>query len=78
MSGEYLDLTMKFIILMVLATLIGACNTVEFYEKERLNDRLLVFDADPLASQMRQHMLTPREGSIGGFSSIGVGGCACK
>lgn len=58
--------------------LISACDTVAFYEKERLNDPAMQFDPDPLYSQMRQHMLTPREGAIGGFSSIGAGGCSCK
>ena len=65
--------TVAIIILML-----SGCNTVQFHEKEQLNDRLLQFDSDSLSAVMRQHMITPREGAIGGFSPVGAGGCSCK
>lgn len=72
-----LSIVSKLIIAAVML-FVSACDTVAFYEKERLNDPAMQFDSDPLYSQMRQHMLTPREGAIGGFSTIGAGGCSCK
>ena len=64
-------------LLVSLAALAG-CAEVQFHEKERLNDRIMSFDDDAAGAEMRQHMVTPREGAIGGFSSVGAGGCSCK
>jgi hypothetical protein len=64
------------VLLLLLA--LGGCSHVRFNEKERLADRQMQFDADPLAAELRGHILTPREGSIGGSSNIGAGGCGCN
>ena len=66
--------------LFLLASLVAleGCAEVQFHEKERLNDRIMSFDDDAAGAEMRQHMITPREAAIGGFSSVGAGGCSCK
>lgn len=55
-----------------------ACTPVLFNQKERLNDRIMNVQADPYGIEMRAHMILPREGSLGGFSTVGGGGCSCK
>jgi hypothetical protein len=66
------------LVLLVSMAVLEGCADVRFNEKERLNDRIMSFDDDSAAAEMRQHMITPREGTIGGFSSVGAGGCSCK
>ncbi len=63
---------------ILLATLGSGCANVRFNEMERLGDRTMIFDYDALARDLHAHVLTPREGSVGGFSSIGAGGCGCN
>src|SRR5438132_1524534 len=56
------------LLIMTIAALAGqGCTHVRFNEKERLADRTMIFDYDPLGAEMRGHILTPREGAIGGF-----------
>ncbi len=50
---------------------------VRFNERQRLDDRVMTFDHDELEAEMIGHVLAPREGSVGGFSAIGAGGCGC-
>ncbi len=54
-----------------------SCRNVRFYERERLSDRTMGFELDPLQAELREHVLTPREAAMGGFSSAGAGGCGC-
>jgi hypothetical protein len=64
--------------LLLLASLAG-CTHVRFNEKERLADRTMMFDYDFMGSEMRGHILTPREASLGGFTgTVGAGGCGCN
>lgn len=72
-----LTVCMRIVLAAVVIQAMG-CAEVAFHEKERLNDRIMSFDDDPAADSMRQHMITPREGAIGGYSTVGAGGCACK
>jgi hypothetical protein len=64
--------------LLVSMAVLEGCADVPFNEKDRLNDRIMSFDDDSAGTEMRQHMITPREGAIGGFSNVGAGGCSCK
>lgn len=67
----------------LLALLLGAlllasgCATVPAYQRERLLDRIVSFDADAKESARRLKALEAREGSTGGAGGAG-GGCACK
>jgi hypothetical protein len=55
----------------------GGCATVAPYERERLADRAMELDADPLWSEMEQHTHDYREGAAGGLGG-GGGGCGCN
>ena len=68
----------KIYFLMVLLMGSMGCASVQFHEKEFLNDRIMSLNPDPVGTEMRGHMISPREGAIGGFSSVGAGGCSCK
>ena len=69
-----------FILFATLGALAFAsgCTHVRFNEKERLADRTMIFDHDFVGAEMQGHILTPREGAIGGFYSVGAGGCGCN
>ncbi len=56
----------------------ASCVSVKVYEKERLADRTMVFDYNEIVSTLDVDVLAAREGSIGGFSYEGAGGCSCK
>ena len=68
----------KFLGLICLCLIFSSCTHVKFNERERLADRIMMFDANPLYAEMRGHVITPREAAIGGFSAIGAGGCGCN
>lgn len=55
----------------------AACTPVRFNERERLAQPDMVFDSDPLAAEMKGHIYTPREASIGGGAGD-AGGCGCN
>jgi Domain of unknown function (DUF4266) len=46
-------------------------------EREYLADRIMRFDSDPQAEAAEQHILTNREGAMGGGGTAG-GGCGCN
>jgi hypothetical protein len=58
--------------------LMSGCTTVRANQKQRLADPIMTFDHDQAQTEMMGHILTPREGAIGGFSSTGAGGCGCN
>lgn len=64
--------------ILLISIMLGGCTSVRFNQKQRLGDRTMIFDYDAAAAKMQGHILTPREGSIGGFSSAGAGGCGCN
>ena len=66
------------LILIVILLSCTACGKVEFQDRERLSDRIMIFDYDGLGADMAGHIMTPRQGTMGGFTSIGAGGCACN
>jgi len=68
----------KFFALGLLCLVFVSCTHVKFNERERLGDRIMIFDSNPLYSELRGHVITPREAAIGGFSAIGAGGCGCN
>lgn len=56
---------------------LSACKTVEFYEKERINDPAMKFDDSPTATHFLQKTTYSREGSVGGIGTGAGGGCGC-
>jgi hypothetical protein len=69
---------MKILMPLILIGVFSGCTSVRFNEKEQLGDRIMQFDFDHLGAEMQGHILTPREGAIGGFYAVGAGGCGCN
>jgi len=63
-------------ILALVAVLTG-CQTVEFYEKEQLNDATMLLEEDASEIHFLQKVLYSREGSVGGVGTGAGGGCGC-
>lgn len=55
----------------------AGCATVNPWQRGRLADPCMVFDADAVAAGYDAHWQESREGSTGGFGIQG-GGCGCK
>ncbi len=73
--------TMRTIILIVgvvtAAIAAGGCATVQPWQRGRLADPSMVFDADAAQVAYTTHWQEAREGASGGFGVQG-GGCGCK
>ena len=59
------------------ALLAAGCATVQPWQRGRLADSCMVFDADAAMATYMTHWQEAREGSMGGFGVQG-GGCGCK
>jgi hypothetical protein len=55
----------------------GGCATVQPWERGRLADRSMVFDADGEQVSYMTHWQEAREASAGGYG-VQSGGCGCK
>jgi hypothetical protein len=74
------NLTTRAIVLIIgaaAALAAGGCATVQPWQRGRLADPAMVFDADGSETAYMTHWQEAREGSMGGFGVQG-GGCACK
>lgn len=60
-----------------LALALGGCATVEPWQRSRLANPCMVFDANGAQLTFDTHWQTAREGAAGGFGIQG-GGCGCK
>ncbi len=63
--------------LLALSMLASGCSAVRAYQRERLADRIMSFQADARDAARRTKALEAREGSTGGNGGAG-GGCACN
>jgi len=63
--------------LLALLALATGCSTVRAYQRERLADRIMSFQAEARDAARRTKALEAREGSTGGNGGAG-GGCACN
>lgn len=63
--------------LALLAGIACGCATVPAYQRERLADPIVSFEADAKKNARLTKSLEAREGSTGGNGGAG-GGCACK
>jgi len=70
-------LRLRLFLLGALALGLASCNTVEFYELERLSDRVMQFDEGPAELHFHQKVHYSTEGSAGGIGSTAGGGCGC-
>src|SRR5262245_17482002 len=63
--------------LLLLAVLAGACATVQPWQRARLADPCMTFDADTGLVEYKTHWQESREGAAGG-DGVQAGGCGCK
>ncbi len=71
-------LTLAGALLSLLLAATGCATApVAAYQRERLADRIMSFDADGAENARRMKSFEAREGSTGGIGGAG-GGCACK
>ncbi len=76
MSGRIVRACLVLLVLVALQGLLVGC-AAQVYQRERLTDRIMSFDAEAKVSARRLKALEAREGSTGGAGGAG-GGCACK
>ena len=62
---------------MVALLMITACQTVRPYDRENLARPVMALDPEAGPFALHQHVLSTREGSVGGFGG-GGGGCGCN
>ena len=70
-------LATRLALLALLATIPAACKTVRPYERENLARPVMALDPEPGPFALQQHVLSTREGAVGGFGG-GGGGCGCN
>ena len=59
------------------AALAGGCATVQPWQRARLADRCMMFDADASQTGYMTHWQEAREAAAGGYG-VQSGGCGCK
>ena len=64
-------------LLALLGLASGCSGAVRAYQRERLTDRIMSFQADAKLNARRMKTFESREGSTGGGGGAG-GGCACN
>ena len=68
---------LAFILAMAAAFAAGGCAAVQPWQRGRLADRCMIFDADSGQVGYMTHWQEAREGSSGGYG-VQSGGCGCK
>jgi hypothetical protein len=64
-------------VILTAALVAGACATVQPWQRGRLADPAMAFDADASQTSYMTHWQEAREGAAGGFG-VQSGGCGCK
>ena len=59
------------------ASVAAGCATVQPWQRGRLADRCMIFDADASQVAYMTHWQEAREGASGGYG-VQSGGCGCK
>jgi hypothetical protein len=62
---------------LLLPTFAVGCSTVEYYEKQNLQDAAMQFEGDPSEVHFQAKVYYSMEGSAGGIGDSGGGGCGC-
>ena len=68
---------MRILVVLAIATTSGACATVQPWQRGRLADPCMTFEANAALNAYAAHWQESREGSSGGAGVQG-GGCGCK
>jgi len=56
---------------------LAGCAGVQPWEREYLADPIMQYDYNKEEKAVREHFISTREGSVGGFG-VGGGGCGCN
>jgi uncharacterized protein DUF4266 len=75
--SDFITRTLVVIIALAAAVVAGGCATVQPWQRGRLADQCMVFDADSGQVAYMTHWQEAREASSGGFG-VQSGGCGCK
>lgn len=67
----------RIAVLLALASLASCVQTVPFHERRAFADPVMDLSTDPLEAHWFSKIHYSMEGSVGGFSSTGGGGCGC-
>ena len=67
----------RWLALFIPLLALGGCDTVEFYELERLGDSVMDLDDGAAQAHFHQKVFYSMEGSAGGLGSTAGGGCGC-
>jgi hypothetical protein len=64
-------------VVLAVAFVVSGCATVQPWQRGRLADPAMVFDADGSQVSYMTHWQEAREGAAGGYG-VQSGGCGCK
>ena len=67
----------RFMVTMMLATLICGCTSVQPWERGTLAKKQMELNPRPLHSKLRQHLHHSREAASGEDTAAAGGGCGC-
>jgi hypothetical protein len=69
----------NLLLILLAGAAISGCATqsLEFYERGKLQDPIMAFDSDSKEVHWFQKSYYSREGSVGGIGSSAGGGCGC-
>jgi hypothetical protein len=62
---------------LILGLALGGCTTTRPWQRGDLARPVMAIDGDPDAETLRHHVLSTREGAVGGGGG-GGGGCGCN
>lgn len=62
---------------LLLCMSLESCDSVKFYQKEKLGRAEMSFAESPTQSTFRAKTIYSREGSVGGIGETAGGGCGC-
>jgi Domain of unknown function (DUF4266) len=74
------NITIRFLVCVIAsaaAVAAGGCATVQPWQRGRLADPCMMFDADTSQTTYMTHWQEAREASSGGYG-VQSGGCGCK
>ena len=71
----------RSLVAILFSLAVGGCSTAKWtvkpHQRELLADRIMQLDADGQERAAEEHVLSNREGAIGGTGTAG-GGCGCN
>jgi uncharacterized protein DUF4266 len=69
---------MRVAVLLGLGIALSGCVSVQPWERGIQAKRCMQINPDPTATAFEQHVFEYREGSSGGYETVGGSGCGCN